>query len=1108
MKFDIIIGRSKTGKSTYMRDEAIKIMKDNQEVIFLVPEHMTYTTEMELIKQSGHKGFLKLNVSSFKKLQEQILNEVGGSRKESINDYGKIMLLKQICEENKDDLKFYANSIKKDGFLREINTLIKDIKKSRQDIANFDSIIENIDNKRLGEKLEDITYIYKKVDEKFKDKYNDSEDKTNIFIDNIKHSDIIKNTHFVFDGFESLVGQRLCIVRELIKYSKSVSFSLCLDMNIIYENQYHRDYDIFEITYNTFKELQDISNSLQIDVNLVEMNHSFIVNDEFKFMEEKLHNANEDVYKSVCKSICILPADNMYEEIKNISIEILKLIRDDNYRYKDIAVVTADVENYAMTVKNVFNQFDIPVFIDEKRKILTNPLIKYILLMLDMLIFNFKQQTVLDFFKTGYYDIKYNELDRLENFVLEYGIEGYRWFKPFTSNHKDNDFCEELRSKFARDFSDIRKNFKKLHSAKDITLFIYDILEKHKLADKINSKIDFFRASGSIDLAYLNAQVWNKAMDICEQIVMTSDDSEINALEYKKILEAGFSEIKLSIIPPAIDKITFGDLDRGTINKYRAVFLIGANESILLANASEKGLLMDGEIKYLRDYGIKLINSSDYNDAKNKHTIYKVLSSATDKLILSYTMVNLAEKSMEKSRYIDLILSKFPKLEERIIDDDFEKVSNKSGTFEYLVENINRYINGDEISDVWKNVYLWYLNNDEERVTLLREGSKYSNDDFLNENLAKNLYSNSLDISVSKLEKFSKCNFQYFIEYGLKAVKRKELKVEFYNIGNIFHNSVQLFVDSIIDETIDIKIASDEEIVDGMLTCIDKILLDDSEDKRVLEYNNRNAFVKTKIKRLLSRVAIIIAKQLNNSDFKPYKTEFDINKKIETEIAEQISFNGRIDRIDCYEEDNKIFFNIIDYKSSGKKLDISDAIDGLQLQLLAYMSVLIRDMKLDEHINKEIGGVFYFNIDDPYIETDSNNKDEIGNDIFSEFKLNGYAVEDADIVAKMDKSLQEKNSSDIIPVRLKKDGNFYASSNVLSAEKYEKLLNIVEDNIRRLSEDILKGQISINPCKQENSVPCSYCEYRSICQFDPLMKGNTYRIINKRSREEIEEILD
>lgn len=1109
MNFELVVGRAKSGKSTYMRNISIDKMKAGENIAYIVPEHMTYATEMELIKQSGKCGFLQLNISSFKKLQEEILSEVGGSRNESINDYGKIMLLKQICDANKNELKFYGNSIKKEGFLKEVNAFIKDIKKSRQEINLFDEAILHIDNSRLVEKIEDIVFIYNKIDEKFKDKYSDSEDKTNTFIENIKNSDIIKNTHFVFDGFESLIGQRLSIIKELIKYSKSVTFSLCLDREIIDESQYHRDFDIFEITYNTYKEFEKICEELNMKISITNMNGNYINKDEFKFLENQFHDSNSYVYERKCENLYILPADNIYEEIKNISINILELVRKEDYRYKDIAVVTGSVENYAMTVKNVFNQFNIPVFIDEKKKIVTNPLIKYILLMLEMLIYNFKQQTVLDFMKTGYYDIKYNELDRLENFVLEYGIEGYRWFKPFETKHKDNDFCENIRIKFAKDFDNIRNRFNKLDNAKDITLFIYEILEKHKLVDIINSKIDQFRASGHIELAYLNSQVWNNAMDICEQIIMTSDDSKISTSEYKNILESGFKEIKLSIIPPSIDKITFGDLDRATLIKYKAVFIVGANESVLIPSSNDAGLLMDRELNSLREYGIKLVNSSDYNDSKHKHMLYRVMCSPIEKLIFSYSYVNIDEKMIEKSQYIDRLLNKFTKLEEKIHYNEIDKISNESGTFEYLIENINNYINNKPMEDIWKTVYHWYLENNEDRIKLIKSGVDYkNNEDILDEELSKKLYSERLDISVSKLEKFAKCNFQYFIEFGLKAMKRKELKVEFYNIGNVFHNSVQLFVDSIIDETISIKNASEEEIIHGMLSCVDKILEIDSEDKRVLEYNNRNAFVKTKIKRLLSRVALIIAKQLNNSDFKPYKTEFDVQKSIKTEIAEQISFKGRIDRIDCYEQDDKIYFNIIDYKSSGKKLDINDAIDGLQLQLLAYMSVLINDMDINPNMSKEIGGVFYFNIDDPFIETDSNNKDEIKDQIFSEFKLNGYAVEDTNIVEKIDNSLHDKQSSDIIPVRLKKDGNFYATSNVLAADKYSELLNIVENNIKNLSEDIIKGEISINPCKQDDVTPCTYCEYRSICQFDPLIEGNSYRTLNKRSKEEISELLE
>jgi len=224
-------------------------------------------------------------------------------------------------------------------------------------------------------------------------------------------------------------------------------------------------------------------------------------------------------------------------------------------------------------------------------------------------------------------------------------------------------------------------------------------------------------------------------------------------------------------------------------------------------------------------------------------------------------------------------------------------------------------------------------------------------------------------------------------------------------------------------------------------------------------------------------------------------------------LIENISvcLQGRIDRVDILEKDGKAYINIIDYKSSHKDIDLSDAVQGLQLQLLIYMSAIIKNGRKLLETEPEIGGAYYFCIDDPMIDGDEHSEETWENEIFRQLSLKGYIVEDSDIICGMDRDIPEYKKSDIIPVSLNKDGSTSKSSKTLTVKEFKALLNKTDDVAKNLAEKILEGTIDIMPYRKDagSKTPCSYCDYKGVCQFDPAVESNNYRRIKKLKKDEI-----
>ncbi len=1119
MGLKIIAGRGKTGKSTYIYDEINSLIKKqiNRNLILIVPEQMTYQTEFEIIDRFKNDGIMDVEILSFKRLAYKVFEEVGGLKVQEINDYGKIMLLKQTFEENINELLMFKKASKQDGFLREFENLIKELKQNCISIEFIKNINKyKIDNELLKRKLADIIKVYDEINRKTEGRFYDEEDKMDLFISSIEKSSYIKNSIIWIDGFDSFYGQRYKVINNLIKYSYDVSISLNIDAECLNGLENFEDWESFKTIYDTYK---IITEEIEEKIKVIPIRGCKNASSEIQVLEKNLFTVNEEQFLEKTDNIKIYSSMNPYTETEKTASKIVSLVRDCGYRWRDISIAVGDIDSYSNNIKKVFTQFEIPYFLDAKRDIMDNPFTKYVLSILDMFIWNFKHDNVFEYLKTGFSPINYNETSKLENFALQYGIEGSKWFKDFKFRAKNIGYYNELRGKISGDFNKERKEFQRLSTALDITMFIFNFIKKHKVQEKIEKQVEIFKKIGLYEKSSEHAQVWNFIIELFDQITLVGSDVEITPKEYRKMIEAGFREVKISVIPPTLDKVAIGGMNRISFRKSKSLFIMGANEGKLESKSNEKGLLLDDERDVLVQSGMKLISSSSFATYKEKHTLYRVFSSPTDKLYISYALGTVEGRPMQASLYIDRLKKVFPMVKEETDlsnIDEVNYISNATGTIEQVVLKLRDYIEGRDIDDIWKDAYSWYEKNSYNVFDVITRGINYDNKvDKIQKEYVEKIYKTPISMTVSKIENFAECPFKYFMETVVKPKPRYVQKVEFYDLGNIYHRAVEEFTNEISIKKIDINNLDKIDIFNLSQMCTEKVLLEKEQENTALEANERNKYMKNKIKRLVNRAAYTIIEQLKRGNFRPEFTELKIGSSsssnyidpVEIKISDEYSvyLQGRIDRIDTMKKGDMAYINIIDYKSSQKDIDLSDAVQGLQLQLLVYLSSI---MKKGEDIIKtkpEIGGAYYFCIDDPLIDGDNLSGKCVEDEIFNKLSLKGYVLEELDVIYNMDNQLEETKTSNIIPVAFNKDGNIKKTSKTLSKEEYSAVLNKTDEVTKTISKKILDGEIDIKPYKKDSGgkTPCTYCDYSAVCQFDVSIHGNNYRKIIKQSKEEI-----
>jgi len=1124
MSLKIIAGRANTGKSSFIYDE-IKTQSKNSKtnLILIVPELMTYQAESNIIERFDLPGIMNIEVLSFKRLERKILEEVGGLKRQDLSVFGKIMLLKQIFEDNKDKLKVYGNSYKQSGFLKEFEELITEFKQNLVESQSLTQAAQDMDDEILIRKLSDIQLIYSEFIERTKNKYFDEEDKTNLFISLIKESAYIKSSKIWIDGFESFNRQRLHLIKNLCDYSKSVTLSLNIDSSYFDNLEVKDDFEAFKIIYDTYHTLKNFDT----DIEIISVRENKSPSTEIKAIEKNIFSLNIEEYKNNTDKINIFSSLNPYSETQKTAAKIISLVRDKNLRWRDIKVAVGNMEVYETNIKRIFSQFEIPFFLDVKRDILSNPLCKYIFSILDMFIWNFKHDNVFEYLKTGFSPLNINQVQYLENHALQFGIEGDKWFREFKSFDKDgnqitaekNDI-EQYRKLFAQDFEVEREGIYNLKTANEITKLIFKYLEKDKVKEKMEKAVKAFNAAEKYEEASEHSQCWNYVMEIFEQLLLIGQDNEISLNDYRKMLEAGLGEVEVSIIPPTIDKVEVGTIDRIAVTKPKALFIMGANDSNLDTKNTEKGLLLNEERDILLENDVRLTKGADYETFKEKHMLYKLFSSPSHSLSVSYPLGLENGESLQPSLFIDILKKIFVSVKESSdlsISDELDLVSNYSGTYDCFVEKMRNSIDGYETDNIWKDVYAWYEKEEKETFDIMVKGLNYQNSmNSLEPDIVKRIYDNNMTMTVSKLESYAECQFRYFMENVLRPRERAYQKIEYYDLGNIYHSVVEKFINKISEEHQDIITLNRIKAEDEAVKITDNVLLEQADKLTAIDANHRNKYMKEKIKRVMKRTCWTIVRQLHSSDFRPKFTELQIDLvdendekakegvylppieiPVETDkIKEVLKLRGKIDRVDVFENKEKLYISIIDYKSSPNDIDLEDAQEGIQVQLIMYLKALLD--KGEELFGKkpDIGGVFYYYISDP-VYKDKNKEKEPEEEIFKSLKLKGYVLKDKEVIKYMDKNIG--STSSIIPAAFKSDGEIRDDrTKALTEESFNNLIDTVYNKCKDMTKSILAGNININPYKKiDGKTPCKYCEYISICQFDKNL-GNNFRIIGNQ----------
>ena len=1108
----IILGKSKSGKSTKIYEYINEDIAKGKNPILFVPSQTREITELDYIEKNKSNGIINVNITTISEYISLILKKKNMHFEENyISKLERKLLLSSIINENKDKLKLFKNVTKKDGFLNLMNIYIDIFRKNN--ITKNEIECLKLTNKTLEYKLKEIYFIFSKYQEKVNEKYIDNVSEINIFNDNIyKYKEYLENSTIYIDGYNNFNKSELEFIKSLMKINLEVTIAINTDITSLEDIYSNNTNDIFEIPNKTYLKLLNIANSVKDEKveNIVLYNNYSRANKNITYLAENIFEIIKNKIMIDDDSISINVYSNVYKEVQAVAYNICKKIRQ-GYRYSDFCIYTTDIINYESVFSRIFYEYDIPLYIDSKKKIWTSKLTEYILELLEMASNNITLDSVINLLKKGLNNFDLYDLSYLENYILEFNINRYNIKNRLYLNNEgynetvyDLDKINKTRDDAVNIFINLVNFLKEAESTKEIINIIYN----HLLNDNIF--FNYYNLSSDIqDKSYFlysskaDFKIWENICNVFDSIDKIYKDTKLNIQEFYKLFNMVLSEVYIKSVPPTKDKVVVADINSSKVEFKKIAFFVGVYDGNFPKNCEEDILFSDYEINELSKNEIDFKETAISKENMGKYNIYEALNNTGEQIYISMPAVDIKNEVTRKSSVITDIESTVDiKIQGEVsktndLEIKYEDIYSKEKCFEYmtkklrylisLIDNLDKIKEKDELSNQISeiiNIY-YYFKNDNDYAEIL---SYLKNDSNLNRQSVENIYKDEFKSSVYKLEQFKKCPFAYYLKYVLNVNKRKIYEITSMDTGSIMHNVVDEFSKYLIENNIKWKeiINDDEIILDEYQVKVKNIIneLLKNEFKKQKE-SVKYGIYKKKLENTMIKVMQVLAKSFKQSDFEVFGNEIEFSDKstylpIVLKLNDEVSMKiiGKIDRVDIYNNDDKTYLRIVDYKSSQKGLSIDDIKEGVSLQLITYMSAMLDNLNKDKKTVPS--ACLYFNLSDKLINLKdyTNNEDEMKKEVIKKLRMTGLFLKDIKILESMDKYVNDSSNKliDITPNRINN------SKKVLEEEEFENLCKEAKQILKSIGSEMIKGVVKIDPNK--NKEACKYCDFSSVCRKD------------------------
>lgn len=1137
------------------------------QVFFLVPNYNKFEQEQEILsalkKIQKKQQFSTINaqVFSFYRLAWYFLQQTGWLAKDTLSEMGSTMIFQKILAEQKEHLTIYQGEVNKPGFIQQLTALYQEMQTGNITPVDFQTptFTDEADDHAL--KFQDLQLIFQSYQQELGQRNLQVKDPLELlyqfFTSNdeqiVKQVPDLTKTMFVVSGYSVFGAQELQLLRTLMDKSQLL-VSLILDRS--YPGQEPSPLNLFRESGKSYFQLKQLANQGQVPVLFDLKAPQGELGAELQALETMWRQTqNQEPFAKVQlagEQIHLWKAPTPQAEIQQIGNEIRKMMTaNPRLRYRDIQLLTPNLQLYGQLIPYIFTELEIPYYIDQQFSMEQHPLAEFIQALFAIEKYHYRIQDIFRLLKTELFlpqkaesiqgwtvlnEHFRKQVDLCENVALENNFQGSFWTRAndwqiikynydeaaFLATQQLEQVTNELRQLFREHVVSFLKGLKQAQTGTEALSQLYQFLLSSGVEQQLLNWRDHAIASGNLELARNHEQTWSTLMDLMDDYQQIYGQAAFDFAVFEQIFTAGLKNAQYGKVPTALDQVKVNQLNLARPNQVAVTFAIGLNETDFPAQADDHSLLTSEERQFLND---QFWETKFFRDlvkdgvSRAPFDAYKVFLSGSQQLYLSYAANYDTKQNIKISPYLTRLQQQLGlTLNERQLISPTSEVAPFIGSYRQLIGQLNtlyRLANDEKraLPSVWLQLEKILMNSPLANLAQQAFASRtHQNIPVpLTQPTARMLYGQDLYTSISRLENFYNCEYKHFANFGLRLKERQVFGLNPMVTGEFFHDALDQLFKVLIERDWFLQELADsqrESLVDELL-----LRLFGEERYAILNSSARLNYIRYQLKKTIQKVAWALQRQSQKSNLTPVQTEVLFGqiagkqgiKGLEFPLSSggKLFVRGKIDRVDMTTSENQTWISVVDYKSSQRKFDIVEAYYGLAMQLVTYLDVAMTDaLALTGKEAVQAGGAYYLQVHNPILTPEKASEF----DRLSKYQFDGLFIADEQLLPQLDTSLEPKARSAVFPVKMDKDGavksaavnKFYSQTEISDLRQHNRA------QMKKAGERVVTGQIALNPAYEgKERVACRYCPFRSVCGFDVMLPENNYHRLEKLDKKEI-----
>ena len=1140
MSLQFVTGSSGSGKSTYLYQQIIEesLADPGRFFLVIVPEQFTMSSQRQLVQMHPLHGLMNIEILSFERLAYRVFDELGINPASVLEEMGKNLVVRRVAEELSGQLPTLGRNMRKRGYVSQVKSFISELSQYHISPEEFEEMVATPGmSASFYQKGADLIKLYQGFLDFIEDKYITSEQLLEKLTEVVEDSLFIKDSVIVLDGFTGFTPVQNQLLLRLLPLAASVYCAVTVDPREHLFGEVAEE-ELFAMSKKMVQSLMKMAEMTGVEVLdpvVLSMDASSRYPKEgaLRHLEANLFRRDKEVY-ATCEDIHLTRAENPKEELSFVAATIRRLLRQKAYHYGDFAVVCAKMEEYSPYIDDIFRAYGIPMFKDEKATILLQPAVEFVRSAIGMVEGRFSYDAMMHFFRCGLSGLSREEIDGLDNYLYASGLRGKnKWMHPFTvcpRGFDAGDLVEmnRIREYFVGKTTDFLAAFsKKQDTVRSYATALYELTEAFDVQAQCEEWAAAYAAVEDEQKEREYEEIYGILIAILDKMVALMGEEEVTVAEFLDLFESGLETARVGMIPPDADSVVFGDMERTRLQDVSVLFLLGANDGMIPKSVSDGSILSQSERLLLKEASYELAPTEREKSFMQRFYLYLALTKPKDALYVSFAKISNSGESLQKSYLISVLQELYPSLtigwaasEEGI----WREAASEARS--HAIGLVRRFLDHEILSEQeqkqLQDLMAVFYREDKEHFMKLMDALFYRHEgEQISEGVMKALGGGEIRGSVSRLETYATCGYRYFLQYLLQIQERREHAFEAVDMGSLYHDALEKYEHALLEANEDWQTITPERSEELLQQSI-RLAYEQMEKAESFD-NARENYIRTHMEKTLRRTVWALTKQVRAGSFVPSQFEVSLRElgdegslHYPLDNGMELQLGGVIDRVDTFTVDDTLYIKVIDYKSSGKDVNPSDLYHGLQIQLIFYMNAALK-AKAAKGISASPAAVLYYHINDPMIRGDYHTtNDALEQEILTALKVKGLVNASDVVIEGLDKEIYEKGVSQVIPVKIKKDHTPDANSKVATEEEFKLLTDFVEKKVTDLGNRIASGDIAALPYCKKSRTGCDYCEYHSICGFDPRMDGYEYRRLMEykdgdayeKMREELDDGVD